>query len=222
MPLLKEALKLREVVFGTTFNVDITPDLQLGEKFYRAITRAKSDLFTTKLFHPGMPLVFIHERNNTQLVITEKNLQFVDRKTLNSQNFLDVSWLIGNKLVEIFECNEENFRIIGKIYRYSLTYPSIVDSFEEVTGVFKNKGPTRLSLEASLKEDNMNVHLQIGTAPAEEGKGRDMLLVSCDVNNTDQERPHSLDLMKGVFPFADMYNLDRFPQLLTDCLNASN
>ncbi len=218
MPSIRENLQLVELVFGTHFHVDITLNPQLGEKFYREITRVRSDLFTTKLIQIGAPFVFFHERFRTQCLITENNLVFTERKYFDNERFANICHSLTKKLIETFECNEDNFRVLGKIYRYRLRLPSVFEGFKKSVSMFANDEIHHLRLRTLLKEQGKNIHLQFSSAEEGGQLMQDTLAIECDINNADQEAYHRLDLLHEVFKFADEYNNNRLIDFLSEKL----
>lgn len=221
MPSIKENLQLVELVFGAHFHAEITLNPQLGEKFYRDITKAKSDLFTTKFIQAGAPFIFLHERFKTQCMIAENNLIFTERRNFDNAWFSKICWTLANKLVETFECNEDNFRILGKIYRYHLSLPDVFETFKRSVHMFSKDEIYNLRLRTLLKEQGKNIHLQFSSVEDAGQLNRNILAVDCDINNADQEAFHHLDLMKEIFDFADEFNDTRLNKLLAEKLLSS-
>lgn len=216
MPIGSDALQLDELVLGVRFHAEITLTSDLAEKYYRTMTRVRSGLFTSKIVQPGAPLVLLHESLGTQCLVTTNSLEFRESKHLDQESFAKISHSLVTKLVEIFEMNDDNFRLFGKIYRYRLRLPNVLETFKKSVGMFANDDVRYLHLRTAIREGGKNVHFNFQTAEKEGKPVKDEILFSCDINNADQDSYQTVKILDEIVAFADKYN----KQCLLDVLNA--
>lgn len=215
MSLLKENLRVRELTFGVHLHVDLTLAIPLGEKFYREITKVRSDLFTTKFIQPGVPFVFLHEKAQNRCVITDNSIAYTEKKNFDSGRFQKVSSQLAEAFLESFESSQENVRILGKVYRYELASSGIFSAFKKAVALFADEEIYRLQIRTLLKKDAKNIHLRLGAIEKDGVAGEDRLAIECDINNADQDTHHSLQILPDIFKFADTYNQQELLPLLS-------
>jgi len=219
---IKENLKIKNLIFGAHLHVELTLTPQLGEKFFRSITKIRKDLFTNKIIQAGLPFVFIHEKLKSRCIISDNSLVYTERRNFDHVRFQEISRVLGKEFIKAFELGEDNFRILGKIYRYTLEVPGIFNNFKEAVSFFKGDDIERLFLRTLFKEKGNNIHLEIGSVDVDNNLVEDSLAINCDINNADQDSSHKLNALDGILTFADNYNDQRLPELLSQKLGLKN
>ena len=219
---IKENLKINELIFGAHLHVELTLTPQLGEKFYRSITKIRKDLFTRKFIQAGFPFVFIHEKFKSRCIISDKSLIYTERRDFDHVRFREISRTLSKEFLKAFEFNEDNFRILGKIYGYTLEVPGVFNKFKESVSFFKEDAIGRLFLRTLFKEKGNNIHLELSSVDVDNNLVEDLLIINCDINNADQDSNHKLDALDGILTFSDNYNTKRLPKLLSRKLGLKN
>ncbi len=211
---INKHLQLTEIAFGLHFLAEITLDPQFGDKLYRQITKVAQGLFTTKVVQPGgFPFIF-HNKEKTQLTITDSNLLFTSRQEFDADKFRRNCELIAKRLIEVFEVNEDNIKVAGKVHKYILSHPKALEGFKNLLPAFAADPVFFLRLRPTLREQGKNIHLNFQSVAKDRVPVEDQILIECDINNEDQDVGHSFSLIGEVLQFADDYNQKRLPEYL--------
>lgn len=217
---IKAKLELTEVAFGAHFIAELTLDQNLGNAYYRKLSKDSDNLFTNKIIRQGMPFLYVNPSTDTQLLLTPRNLTFTVRLYENQEQFRTHSRKIVELLTQIFEAQEANLRVVGKVYRYALTHPEALKSLRNLVPSF-GAAAYLLKVRPTLRDGTTNIHLQLQSAEEERKPLEDTVLVECDINNADQDVPHGPAFVEDVINFADNFVGQRLKPLLSEKLGFS-
>lgn len=211
-----------EIAFGVHFLVDLTLVPEFAEKLYRQLTKENTDLFTTKFIQAGAPVAFIHELTQTNLTISETNFLYTEKKRFSQESFLKRCNLISRKLIEAFDSNDRNLRVVGKIFRYRVRHPDALSKLRDLVPDFADQPVHTLRLRLTLRQNERNVHLQLASLEKERQVLPEILFVECDINNSDQNVAHGFELIDETVGFADAYQSDKLIPMLAQKLKLSH
>jgi len=215
-------LELLEIAFGVHFLADLTLVPVFAENLYRQLTKENTDLFTTKFIQAGAPVVFIHEPTQTNLTISETNFLYTEKERFSQESFLKRCNSISRKLIEAFDSNDRNLRVVGKIFRYRVRRPDALSRLRDLVPDFTDQPVHTLRLKIVLRQNGKNVHLQLASVEKERQVLPEMLFVECDINNGDQNVAHGFELIDEIVGFADAYQSDKLYSMLAQKLKLSH
>lgn len=222
MKFTEENKTILGMTFGAHFHTNLTLTKRKGQLLYGRINRRFAGSFTAERCADDLPHIFLNQRKGSRLMVNDNNLMYSELANFDQQRFNQLCSFVMDNLIELYETERDNFRVLGKVYEYVFDFgtENAIEILQQRTGIFENEENLEyLSLKGKTTRDQLFIHLEISSVDTpEEELDPSKLVVKCDINNRDQRDFVNIEMLSNIFEFVDRYNREELLNFLNDKL----